>query len=152
MLDIFYSAKFKKDYKRIVKQGRDTEILFRVVALLANEQPLPAQYKDHALTGGYGGHRECHLQPDWPLIYNGARVAYPDSDPHRVPQRPVLTARPRPNGRGRCFTEQKRSIRPLPPPAGRPGGAAPRRRPARGRGRCGWPGAGGAPGTPGSPP
>ena len=69
MLDIFYSAKFKKDYKRIVKQGRDTEILFRVVALLANEQPLPAQYKDHALTGGYGGHREWHLQPDWLLIY-----------------------------------------------------------------------------------
>ena len=69
MLDIFYSAKFKKDYKRIVKQGRDTEILFRVVALLANEQPLPAQYKDHALTGGYGGHRECHQQPDWLLIY-----------------------------------------------------------------------------------
>ena len=69
MLDIFYSAKFKKDYKRIVKQGRDTEILFRVVALLANEQPLPAQYKDHALTGAYRAHRECHLQPDWLLIY-----------------------------------------------------------------------------------
>lgn len=69
MLDIFYSAKFKKDYKRIVKQGRDTEILFQVVALLASEQPLPAQYRDHALTGDYTGHRECHLQPDWLLIY-----------------------------------------------------------------------------------
>lgn len=72
MLDIFYSAKFKKDYKRIVKQGRDTEILFHVVALLASEQPLPAQYRDHPLTGGYSGHRECHLQPDWHKTEQGS--------------------------------------------------------------------------------
>lgn len=69
MLEIYFSSKFKKDYKRIVKQGKDPDILFHVVDLLAKEEPLPPQYRDHALTGNYTGHRECHLQPDWLLIY-----------------------------------------------------------------------------------
>ena len=69
MLEIYFSSKFKKDYKRVMKQGKDPDVLFRVVDLLTREQPLPEQYRDHALTGNYTGHRECHLQPDWLLIY-----------------------------------------------------------------------------------
>lgn len=69
MLDIYYSAKFKRDLKRIKKQGRDIERLKKIVNMLAYEQPLPPQYRDHALTGYYIGQRECHIQPDWLLIY-----------------------------------------------------------------------------------
>lgn len=69
MLEIYFSSKFKKDYKRVMKQGKDPDVLFRVIDLLAREQPLPDQYRDHALSGNYTGHRECHLQPDWLLIY-----------------------------------------------------------------------------------
>lgn len=69
MLEIYFSSKFKKDYKRVMKQGKDPDVLFRVIDLLGREQPLPDQYRDHALSGNYTGHRECHLQPDWLLIY-----------------------------------------------------------------------------------
>ena len=69
MLDVFYSAKFKRDYKRAVKQGRNAEALLAVVDTLAREEPLAPQLKDHALLGDYIGHRECHIEPDWLLIY-----------------------------------------------------------------------------------
>ena len=69
MLDVFYSSRFKKDYRRVKKQGRDVELLLDVVDLLAAEEPLDFRYQDHALAGDYKGHRECHIQPDWLLIY-----------------------------------------------------------------------------------
>lgn len=69
MLDVFYSAKFKKDYKRIKKQGKDVELLLDIVDILADEKPLEPQFNDHSLSGDYIGHRECHIQPDWLLIY-----------------------------------------------------------------------------------
>lgn len=69
MLDVFYSAKFKKDYKRAKKQGKDVELLLDIVDILATERPLEAKHKDHPLTGNFTGHRECHIQPDWLLIY-----------------------------------------------------------------------------------
>lgn len=69
MLDVFYSSRFKKDYRRAKKQGRDMELLLDVVDLLAAEEPLDFRYQDHALAGDYKGHRECHIQPDWLLIY-----------------------------------------------------------------------------------
>ena len=69
MLDVFYSSRFKKDYRRAKKQGRDVELLLDVVDLLAAEEPLDPKYQDHALAGDYRGHRECHIQPDWLLIY-----------------------------------------------------------------------------------
>lgn len=69
MLDIRYSTRFKKDYKMIVKRGYDTRLLETVLELLCQEKPLPPKYKDHSLSGEYQGHRECHITPDWLLIY-----------------------------------------------------------------------------------
>ena len=69
MLDIRYSAKFKKDYKRIIKRGYNPQLLQDTLAILCSGQPLPAKYKDHELSGNYKGHRECPITPDWLLIY-----------------------------------------------------------------------------------
>lgn len=69
MLDIRYSAKFKKDYKMLIKRGYNPLLLQDVLEILCNEQPLPPKFNDHALTGNYEGHRECHITPDWLLIY-----------------------------------------------------------------------------------
>ena len=69
MLTIRYSAKFKKDYKAIKKRGYDTRLLEGVLDILSAKQPLPPKYRDHALQGDYTGHRECHITPDWLLIY-----------------------------------------------------------------------------------
>lgn len=69
MLDVFYSSKFKKDYKLMKKQGKDVELLLDIVDILASEKPLEPKHKDHPLSGDYIGHRECHIQPDWLLIY-----------------------------------------------------------------------------------
>lgn len=69
MLNIRYSTKFKKDYKTIIKRGYNPQLLQNVLEILCSEQPLPPQLKDHNLTGNYEGHRECHITPDWLLIY-----------------------------------------------------------------------------------
>ena len=69
MLNIVYHSQFKKDYKRALKRGCDPQLLSDIVAKLANEEPLPAKNRDHALTGNYKGMRECHIQPDWLLVY-----------------------------------------------------------------------------------
>ena len=60
---------FKKDFKLAMKRGLNVELLENVIALLAMGEPLPAKNKDHALTGNWVGHRECHILPDWLLIY-----------------------------------------------------------------------------------
>ena len=69
MLTIKYQTTFKRDYKRIKKRGYDLRLLEDVIALLAQEQELPPAYRDHALTGDYSGCRECHIAPDWLLVY-----------------------------------------------------------------------------------
>lgn len=69
MLTIKYQTAFKKDYKRIKKRGYDVKRLEAVVEMLASEQELPAVYKDHSLSGDYKGCRECHIAPDWLLVY-----------------------------------------------------------------------------------
>lgn len=69
MLTIKYHTLFKKDFKRIKKRGYDISRLEKIVELLANEVPLPEQFKDHNLSGNYNGFRECHIAPDWLLIY-----------------------------------------------------------------------------------
>lgn len=69
MLTIKYQTAFKRDYKRIKKRGYDLRLLEDVIALLAQEQELPPAYRDHALTGDYSGCRECHIAPDWLLVY-----------------------------------------------------------------------------------
>ncbi|MBQ3508834.1 MAG: type II toxin-antitoxin system YafQ family toxin [Peptococcaceae bacterium] len=60
---------FKKDYKLAMRRGRKMNLLKEVITLLAMGKPLPEKYKDHALTGNWSGHRECHIQPDWLLVY-----------------------------------------------------------------------------------
>ena len=69
MLTIKYHTMFKKDFKRIKKRGYDISRLEKIVELLANEVPLPEQFKDHNLSVNYNGFRECHIAPDWLLIY-----------------------------------------------------------------------------------
>lgn len=69
MLDLRYATKFKRDYKNIIKRGYDPQLLQNVITLLCEEQPLPPTYKDHKLSGNYTGYRECHITPDWLLIY-----------------------------------------------------------------------------------
>lgn len=69
MLKIRYSNRFKKDFKSIVKRGYDVKLLEEVLNLLVQEKALPQKYLDHPLAGNYIGHRECHITPDWLLIY-----------------------------------------------------------------------------------
>lgn len=63
------TTQFKKDYKLAIKRGLKIELLEDVVATLAMGEPLPEKKKDHALSGNWAGHRECHILPDWLLIY-----------------------------------------------------------------------------------
>jgi mRNA interferase YafQ len=69
MLELRRTAQFKKDLKRMVKRGADMSLLDEVIALLRERKPLPAKYEDHPLTGNWLGHRDCHMLPDWLLIY-----------------------------------------------------------------------------------
>lgn len=69
MLDVRYSTRFKKDYKTLIKRGYNPQLLQDALVILINQQPLPPKYKDHSLTGNFEGHRECHITPDWLLIY-----------------------------------------------------------------------------------
>jgi len=63
------TAKFQKDLKRIQKRGLDVDLLTAVIKILAGGDALPAKYQDHPLTGSFIGCRECHIQPDWLLVY-----------------------------------------------------------------------------------
>ena len=71
MLKLEFQGQFKKDYKLAVKRGFDVKLLQEVITMLAEEKPLPDKYKDHALNDSkdYKGMRECHIQPDWLLVY-----------------------------------------------------------------------------------
>lgn len=60
---------FKKDFKLAMKRGLNIDLLETVIATLALGERLPDKNKDHALTGNWIGHRECHILPDWLLIY-----------------------------------------------------------------------------------
>lgn len=68
-LDIIVSNKFRKDVKLAQKRGLSLAKLEKVVNLLAEAVPLDAKYRDHALSGNYADFRECHIMPDWLLIY-----------------------------------------------------------------------------------
>ena len=68
--EIVHSSKFKKDYRKSHKQGKDIALVDWVITELANDRPLPPKHRDHALTGNWTGFRECHVTPDWLLIYN----------------------------------------------------------------------------------
>ena len=63
------TAKFQKDLKRIKKRGYDLSLLTGVLKKLAAGEPLPEKNRDHPLSGDFSGCRECHIAPDWLLIY-----------------------------------------------------------------------------------
>jgi len=68
-MSIHQTAQFKKDVKRQKRRGKDLEKLKRVIELLLSGTPLPSQYNDHPLYGDWKRHRDCHVEPDWLLIY-----------------------------------------------------------------------------------
>lgn len=67
--EIIFTSKFKKDYKLAIRRGLPIEELDSVIKLLTQDDPLPLKYKDHDLSGNFKGFRECHILPDWLLIY-----------------------------------------------------------------------------------
>ncbi len=69
MLTPGYTNRFEKDLTLVKKRGKDAEKLKKVIALIVAEQPLPPRLSDHALVGQYSGRRECHIEPDWLLVY-----------------------------------------------------------------------------------
>lgn len=71
--EIKNTTQFKKDYKLAKRRGLNLDLLKDIVTKLANGKSLEAKYKDHPLSGDWAGHRECHIQPDWLLVY---RIEY----------------------------------------------------------------------------
>lgn len=69
MMQLETTTQFRKDYKRVKKRGYPMEQMKNVLDRLIAGQPLDERNRDHALTGNYAGFRECHIQPDWLLIY-----------------------------------------------------------------------------------
>lgn len=69
MLDVVASNRFKKDLKLAIKRGYNIGLLEGVVNQLADGNALDEKYRDHLLSGDYGGFRECHITPDWLLVY-----------------------------------------------------------------------------------
>jgi mRNA interferase YafQ len=69
LLEISYKNSFKKDLKLAKKRNKDLAKLKEVIRLLAENKPLAQKYQDHILIGKYKNRRECHINPDWLLIY-----------------------------------------------------------------------------------
>lgn len=69
MRRVTQTARFARDLKRAAKRGQDIDKLEEIVDRLQAGQPLDPRHRDHSLTGVYSGHRECHIEPDWLLIY-----------------------------------------------------------------------------------
>lgn len=67
--ELILTGKFKKSLKLAKKRGLDLKLLDKVITMLQNDIPLEEKYRDHELKGKYQGVRECHIQPDWLLIY-----------------------------------------------------------------------------------
>ena len=67
--ELILTGKFKKSLKLAKKRGLDLKLLDKVITMLQNDIPLEEKYRDHELKGKYQGLRECHIQPDWLLIY-----------------------------------------------------------------------------------
>jgi len=67
--NIIFTTAFKRDYKLLKKRGYNLNLLQDVVSILANGEKLPEKYRAHPLSGDFKGCRECHILPDWLLIY-----------------------------------------------------------------------------------
>jgi mRNA interferase YafQ len=69
MKTVTRTSKFRKDVKRLQKRGKRFDEFQRIIRKLANDDSLEPKYRDHPLLGEYKGTRECHIEPDWLLIY-----------------------------------------------------------------------------------
>ena len=69
MYKLKLSSAYRKSYRRMSKRGYDMSLLHSVIELLLQGNDLPEQYKDHMLQGNFAGFHECHIKPDWLLIY-----------------------------------------------------------------------------------
>lgn len=69
MLKLVYTSSFKKDYKKVKKQGKNLSIINNIIYNLCYQITLEKKHKDHQLIGNYKNKRECHLSPDWLLVY-----------------------------------------------------------------------------------
>jgi len=68
-LSATYTKQFEKDLKLAIKRGKDPNKLKKVILKLVTQEPLEPKYRDHKLVGNYMGRRDCHIEPDWLLIY-----------------------------------------------------------------------------------
>ncbi|WP_257252412.1 MULTISPECIES: type II toxin-antitoxin system YafQ family toxin [unclassified Endozoicomonas] len=84
MLTPVRSTKFKKDYKKVERQGKDLKKLKKIMVQLAKKEPLEPKHKDHYLTGNHKGRRECHVESDWLLIYKvvGSEIFFERTGSH----------------------------------------------------------------------
>lgn len=69
MLRAIATSQFRKDYKRAIKRGKNIAKLDDIIRKLARGEPLDIRHRDHALVGNWASFRECHIEPDWLLIY-----------------------------------------------------------------------------------
>jgi mRNA interferase YafQ len=69
MLETIFTHRFRKDLERMQRRGKDAEKLKAVIARLVAQEPLEIKHRDHPLKGEYTSRRECHIEPDWLLIY-----------------------------------------------------------------------------------
>lgn len=69
MLAVVYRKKFKKNLDLMIRRGKNPEKIKEVILALASETPLNNRYNDHALSGSFSGFRDCHIDPDWLMIY-----------------------------------------------------------------------------------
>lgn len=69
MLDLIVTKAYKRSYKLMARRGYDMSLLDEVIAVLREEMELAPKYRDHALHGKHNGYRECHVEPDWLLVY-----------------------------------------------------------------------------------
>ena len=69
MLNVKTTNKFEKDFELMIRQGKDIEKLKIIMRMLAREESLDQRHRDHKLPGSYISRRECHIEPDWLLVY-----------------------------------------------------------------------------------
>ena len=69
MYEVKFTTAYKKSYKLMIKRGLDISALDEVVDLLRQGKRLDEKYRDHSLSGNFAGFRECHVKPDWLLVY-----------------------------------------------------------------------------------
>lgn len=69
MLKASFTTRFKRDLKRVKRRGKNTDKIKDIMAKLIDEEELEVRFRDHPLVGNYSGRRECHIEPDWLLIY-----------------------------------------------------------------------------------